>query len=106
MIKIKLLEIDIHAIAINSVIILHFPSLKPKKLKNNLFSNLRFQNTFVSRFENVRIEYYLTKPKTMLECKLLAMSVKDSEIVHSFDYKRYNHPLFREFFDFYLDAFH
>ena len=42
----------------------------------------------------------------MLEWKLLAMLDKNPEIVHSFDYQRYNHPLFRNFFDFYRDDFY
>ena len=62
--------------------------------------------TFASRFENIRFENYLTKQKSMLEWKLLAMVDKSPEIVHSIDYKRYNHPLFREFFDIYLDDFY
>ena len=54
-------------------------------------------------------DHYLTKPNTMLEWKLLALSGKNPEILHSFDFKRYNHrynhPLFREFFDIYPDDF-
>ena len=42
----------------------------------------------------------------MLEWKLLAMLDKNPEIVHSFDYKRSNHLLFRENLDFFLDNFY
>ena len=41
----------------------------------------------------------------MLEWKLLARFDKNPEIVHSFDYKRHNRPLFRDFFDIYPDDF-
>ena len=41
----------------------------------------------------------------MLESKLLARFDKYPKFVHSFDYKRHNDPLFREFFDVYLDDF-
>ena len=61
--------------------------------------------TFVSCFENIRFEQYLTKPKSMLEWKLLAILVENAHSVHSFDYKRHSHPLFHEFFDIYLDYF-
>ena len=75
-----------------------------KIIQEQLYSQiLELRITFVSRFENIRFDHYLTKPKSMLEWKLLAMFDKNPEIVHSFDYKRYNHPLFREFFDIYLD---
>ena len=39
----------------------------------------------------------------MLEWKLLTMLDKNSENVRSFDYKPYNHPFFRDFFDIHLD---
>ena len=82
-----------------------------KKIKEQLYSQiLELGKTFVSRFENIIFEKNLTKPKSMLEWKLLAMLDKNPEIVHSFDYKqynhRYNHPLFREFFDIYLNDFY
>ena len=47
--------------------------------------------TIVSRFGNITFDHYLTKPKSMLEWKLLVMSDKNPEIVRAFDYKRYNH---------------
>ena len=55
--------------------------------------------TFVSRFENIRFSHYLIKPKSMLDWKLLALLDKIPKVVNSFDYKRYNHPFFQEFFD-------
>ena len=81
---------------------------KIKIIKKQIFSQiLGLGITFVSRFENIRFENYLTKPKSMLEWKLLPMLEKKPEIVHSFDYKRYKHPLFRDFFfDIYLDDFY
>ena len=79
---------------------------KIKIFKKQLyFEVLELRKTFVSRFENKRFEYCLTKPKSMLEWKILAMLDKNPKIVHSFEYKQYNHPLFREFTDIYLDDF-
>ena len=75
--------------------------------KEQLFSQtLELRLSFVSRFENITFDHYITKTKSMLEWKLLAMLDKNTKIVHSFDYKHYNHPLFREFFDDYLDRCH
>ena len=80
---------------------------KIKIFEEQIYSqNLELRITFVSRFENIRFEFYLTKPKSMLEWKLLAMLDKNPAIVHSFDYKRFNHPLFPDFFDIYPDAFY
>ena len=62
--------------------------------------------TIVSRFENKRFEHYLTKPKSMLEWKLLALFGKNPKLVHSFDYKRHSNPFFQEFFDIYLFYFY
>ena len=85
---------------------MRFSSIKSKYLKNNFSSRiLELRITLVSRFENIRFEYYLTKPKSRLEWKLLAMLDKNPQIVHSFDYKRQYHPLFQYFFDIYLDDF-
>ena len=62
-------------------------------LDSSLFSNIRIikeqlhsqilelRITFVSRFENMSFEHYLTKPKSMLEWKLLAMFDKNPKIV-------------------------
>ena len=75
----------------------HFFFSKIKIIKEQLYSQiLELRITFVSRFKDMEFEYYLTKPKSMLEWKLCAMLDKSSEIVFSFDYKRYNNPLFRE----------
>ena len=80
---------------------------KIKIFKEQLCSQiLELGITFVSLSENIRFDQYLTEPKSMLEWKVLAMLDKNPEIVHSFDDKRNNHPLFREFFDFYLDDFY
>ena len=84
---------------------------KIKIIKEQLFSEiLELGITFVSRFKSIPFDHYLTKPKSMLEWKLLAMSDKNPEIGRSFDFKRhdhlYNHPFFREFFDIYLDDFY
>ena len=84
---------------------------KTKIIKEQLFSQiLELGITLVSRFENITFDHYLTKPESMLEWKLLAMSAKNPEIVRAFDYKRYNHryshPLSRKFFDIYLDEFY
>ena len=79
---------------------------KIKIIKEQLSSKiLELRTTYVNRFENIRFEYYLTKPKSTVEWKLLARFDKYPEIVHSFDYKRHNHPLFREIFDIYLYDF-
>ena len=76
-----------------------FFSSKTKTIKKQLYSHiLELGRTFVSHFEIIRFEYYLTKPKSLLEWMLLAMSNKNPENVHSFDYKRYNYPFFRDFF--------
>ena len=62
--------------------------------------------TFVSRFENMNFDHYLTKPKSTLEWELLTMFDKNPKIVHSFNYNRCNHPLFREFYDIYIEFFY
>ena len=64
-------------------------------IKEQLYSKiLKLRITYVNRFENIRFEYHLTKSKSMLEWKILARFDKYPEIIHSFDYKRLNHPLF------------
>ena len=69
---------------------MHFFFSKIKIIKEQLYSRIsELRITFVSRFENIRFDHYLTEPKSMLEWKLLAMLDKNPEIVHSFDYKRY-----------------
>ena len=79
---------------------------KTKTIREQPFSQiLELRITFVCRFEKIRFKYNLTTPKSTLERKLFAMSDNNPEIVHSFNYKRYNRPLFREFFDIYLDDF-
>ena len=73
---------------------------KIKMIKEQLYSQiLELGITFVSRFENIRFECYLTQPKSRLEWKPIAMSDKNQEIVHSFDNKRHYQPLFQEVFD-------
>ena len=67
---------------------------------------LELRITFVSRFENITFDHYITKPKSMLEWKLVAMLDKNPQMVRSFDYTRCNHPLFQESFDIYLDRFY
>ena len=84
---------------------------KIKINKEQLYSRtLLLRITFVSCFKNITFDQNLTKPKSILEWKLLAMSAKNPEIVRAFDYKRYNHRyihlLFQEFFDIYLDDFY
>ena len=81
---------------------------KIKIIKEHFYSHiLEMRITFVSRFENVTFDHYITKPKSMLEWKLVAIFDKNPKIVHSFDYnKRCNHSLFQDFFDSYLDRFH
>ena len=79
---------------------------KIKVINEQIYSKiLELRIAYVNRLENITFEYYLTKPKSMLEWKLLARFVKNPEIVRSFDYKQHNHPLFREFFDIYIDDF-
>ena len=59
---------------------------KIKINKEQLYSQtLELRITFVSRPENIKFQYYPTKPKSMLEWKLLAMLDKKPHIVHSFD---------------------
>ena len=81
---------------------------KIKLIKEQLyFQILELRISFVSCFENMTFDHYLTKPKTMLEWKLLAMFDKSPQIVLSFDYTqtRCNHPLFQEFYGIYVDGF-
>ena len=79
---------------------------KIKINKEQIYSQiLELRITFVTSFENMRFERYLTKPKSRLEWKLLAMFDENHQIVHSFDYKRHSHPLFQQFFDIYLEYF-
>ena len=82
---------------------------KIKIFKEQLYSQkLELRITFVSRFETITFDHYITKPNSMLEWKLLAMFDKNPKIVHSFDYThtRCNHPSFRDIFDVYLDRFY
>ena len=58
---------------------------------------LELRITFVSRFENITFDHYITKPKSMLEWKLLAVFDNNPKIINSFDYKHHSHPLFQEF---------
>ena len=49
---------------------------KIKTIKEQLYSRkLELRITFVSRFENIRFAHYLTKPKSMLGWKLLAIKI-------------------------------
>ena len=78
-------------------------SSKNKIFKEHFYSQiLEFRITFVSRFENITFDRYITKPKSMLEWRLVAMFYmfdKKYKIVHSFHYiKRCNHPSFQDFF--------
>ena len=53
-----------------------------KVIKEQLYSHiLELTITFVSRFENMTFDHYLTKPKSMLEWKLISMLDKNREIV-------------------------
>ena len=84
---------------------------KIKIIKEQLYSqSLDLRITFVSCVKNLTFDHYLTKSKSMLEWKLVSMLDNDPGIVHSFDYKRYNrrynHPLFRNFFYIFLDDFY
>ena len=80
---------------------------KIKIIKEQPYSRiLELRITFVSRFENITSDHYLTKPKSMLEWRLLVMFYKNPDIVHSFQYEHHSHPLFQECFDLYLDDFH
>ena len=77
---------------------MHFSSQKNKYIKEQLYSQkLELGITLASLSKNVRFNHYLTKPKSMLEWKLLAKLGKNPEVVHSFDYRRCSHPLYREF---------
>ena len=79
---------------------------KIKLIKEELYSQiLELRITFVSRFENITFDQILTKPKSMLEWKLVARLDKNPKIVNLFDYKHHCHPLFQEFFEIYLDRF-
>ena len=74
-----------------------------KKQLCSQISELRI--TFVSRFENITFDNYLTEPKPMLEWRLIALANKNPEIINSFDYEHEHHsqPLFQEFFEIFLD---
>ena len=75
-----------------------FPEMKI--MKEQLYFHIsELGITVVSLFKIIGFEHYLTKPKSMLEWKLVAMFDRNPKIVHSFDYTRYNHPLFQDFFD-------
>ena len=64
---------------------------------------LELRIIFVNRFENMTFDHYLTKPKSMLEWKLISMLDKNREFVCLFDYdKPSKHPLFEEFRDNYF----
>ena len=77
---------------------------KIKIIKEQLYSQiLELGISFVSLFKDMTFDYYLTRPKSMLEWKLCAMFDKNPEIVYSFGCKRYNHPLFREINEIYID---
>ena len=86
-----------------------FVFCKIKIIKEQLYCQLlELIITFVSRYENIIFDHYVTKPKSMLEWKILAMFDKFSEFVNSFDYEHdsnKSHPLLQEFFDIYLETF-
>ena len=82
---------------------------KIKIFKEQLFSQiLDLRIIFVSRFENMIFDHYLTKPKSMLERKIISILDKNREIVCLFDYDNHccKHPLFQEFFDIYIDEYY
>ena len=57
-----------------------------KIVKEQFYSqNFELRISFVSRFEKISFEHYLTKPKSMLEWKLPGMLYKNPQNVHSFD---------------------
>ena len=47
------------------------------KLKQDYTQLLELRLTFFSRFENMTFDHYLTKPKSMLEWKLISMLDKN-----------------------------
>ena len=78
-----------------------------KIFKEQLYSQtLELRITFIGRFEDMAFDYYLSIPKSMLKWKLLTMLDKNSKIVCQFLYKRINNPLFREFYEIYIDCFY
>ena len=77
---------------------------KIKTITEQLYSQiLELRITFISRFKDMEFEYYLTKPKSRLEGRLCAMLDKNPKNVCAFDCKRYNHPLFREINEIYIE---
>ena len=52
---------------------IHFSSPKSKSIKKTVFCELlEIRRTRISLSKNMRFEYYLTQPKSMLQWKLLA----------------------------------
>ena len=79
---------------------------KVKIIKEHFYSQiLELRLTIVSRFKDMDFEYYLTKPKSVLEWRLCAVLDENPKIVCAFDYKRYNHPLHRDIKGMYIDYF-
>ena len=74
---------------------------KIKIITEELYSKiLELRITFVSRFENITFDHYITKPKSMLEWKLVVLFDKNPQTFHPFDYThtRCNHPFFSKNF--------
>ena len=70
------------------------------KLRQDYTQILELRLTFFSHFKNMTFDLYLTKPKSMLELKLISILDNNHETVFSFDYdKPSKHPLFEEFRD-------
>ena len=85
----------------NDLVVVNSSFFCKNKIINEQLSSqtLELGITFFSRFDNITIDHYITKPKSMLEWKLVAMFDKNPEIACAFDYRKYNQPLFRDFYD-------
>ena len=76
---------------------------KNKINNEQLYSQiLELRITFFSRFDNITLDHYITKSKSMLEWKLVAMFDKNPKTARAFDYRKYNRLFFQDFHDIFL----
>ena len=51
--------------------------------------------TLINNFNNIKYEYYLKQPKSLLEWRSFEILAKNSKLIEAFD-RNVSHPLIRE----------
>ena len=69
-----------HVCSFNDLVLVNSSFFSKNKIINEqlYFQILELRITFFSRFDNITLDHYLTKPKSMLEWKLVAVFEKKS----------------------------